>query len=113
MKNIKEEAKMKKGIPLTSKALGIIACTKNSNWNEEEYLEGVIKPYRIMEEINGRLESEGRYPNEEEAVEIVNLIKLIFKTKKLPIEDQKERFQELINESEINNELKNILISNF
>ncbi len=112
IKNMRDEVKMREAIPLTGRALGIIACTKNSNWDEEEYKEGVMKPYSIISEMNERLESEKRYPSEEEMLEIIDLMKLIFKTKKLPIKEQKERFQDLIDGSEINDELKEIIMLN-
>ena len=72
--------------------LGAAVCTRNKNFNEEEYLEGVVKPYKEIEKDYQVIKSENRQPNEEEMYKALKLLKKIFETKYVDIDEQKERF---------------------
>jgi [acyl-carrier-protein] S-malonyltransferase len=93
---------------IVTKCIAITVCTKNENWNDSEYEEGVIKPYRRMQEIQEKTEKENRKPNREESLEALNLLKKIFKTKKTPIEEQKERFKEIFEVTNTYEEFKDL-----
>lgn len=81
---------------IVTKCIAIAVCTQNKNLNDAEYEDGVVKPYRKMKEMQGNIEKENRKPSKEECLESMNLLKNIFETKKTPIEEQTDRFSEIL-----------------
>lgn len=84
---------------LLTKSLAIAVCTRNQNWNETEYEEGVVVPYQKVKSQVEALEEAGEEPSMEHMQEAIQMLQTMFSTKKTPIEEQKERFHELFNES--------------
>lgn len=78
-----------------TKSIAIAVCTKNHNNNNDEYLEGVVEPYNKLKEMQDKLDREGKQPTYTQMVEALNILKMIFETKKTPIEERKERFKEI------------------
>lgn len=93
---IEAEAKV---YSIISRSLGIAVCTKNNNWNNEEYEKGVIEPYKNIERIQEELSSTGAEPTEEQMHMAIEMLKSVFKTKKTPKEEQIERFNQLFKET--------------
>ena len=85
------------------KCLAVVVCTKNYNWNSEEYYKGVITPYRKIKEMQEYLEIEGKEPSIEQMREVLQLLQSIFLTKKVSINEQIERFNEIFDDSGVNN----------
>ncbi|GKX31189.1 hypothetical protein SH1V18_36690 [Vallitalea longa] len=81
------------------KCVKSVVCTPNYNVNYDEYKSGVIIPYERLEKL---LQSNTDiYEDDEKTVaEIMNLVKLIFITKKVPILEQKTRYKEIIKDME-------------
>lgn len=79
------------------KCISISVCTKNSNFNSEEYEKGVIVNHKKLLEINSKIEEENRDPYEDEIHEGISLLKDILAAKKTCESEKKERFRELAN----------------
>lgn len=69
---------------IINQCIATVVCTRNRNWNEEEYEVGVIKPYKKMQLIQNKIEEENRGPMLEEINEAVALLRTVLKTKKVP-----------------------------
>jgi [acyl-carrier-protein] S-malonyltransferase len=82
--------------PFMSRMMGIIVATKNNNWNEEEYKNGVIKPYSEISDMQKLIEAENRKASVDEMKKALDLLIKVFETKKTPAEEQKARISELI-----------------
>jgi len=72
------------------------AATRNRNWDEQSYREGVIEPYRTIEAIQERLDAEERAPESDEMRESLGLLATIFRTKGVPEDEAEERLRELV-----------------
>lgn len=86
----------KANITLITKCMAATVSTKNMNWDENEYEIGVNQSYKKLQDLQSQIEKSGKEPNLEEMTQSLNLLKLIFKTKKVPINEQIERFNEII-----------------
>ncbi|WP_340147241.1 ACP S-malonyltransferase [Ruminiclostridium josui] len=84
---------------VVDRCLAIAVCTRNYNWNDEEYTAGVINPYRQIKSMREKIESENREPTYDEMISALNMLKSVFKTKKVPEIEQKERFEQIFNET--------------
>ena len=82
-----------------TRCMAIAVCTKNNNWNEQEYQKGVVEPYRRIQQIQVQLAEKNEMPSEGDMRNAFGLLKIIFDTKKTPIEEQIERFQQIFNET--------------
>lgn len=82
--------------PFVSRAMGIAVATKNRNWDEEQYEDGVVRPYTEMQKMQEQIETEGRKATAEEMNTAVQLLKTIFRTKGTPNEEQEARIAELL-----------------
>lgn len=81
--------------PFVSRAMGIAVATRNMNFDEEAYEKGVVEPYRALEEMDRKIQSEGRKATEEEMDKTVALLQKIFETKQTPEDECIFRFKEL------------------
>lgn len=86
-----------------TKCLAIAVCTPNNNWNNVEYEQGVILPYRKIHHMVETLEQDGSDPTEEQLEEALEMLRSVFRTKQTPEREQIERIHELMNESGIKN----------
>lgn len=102
-KELKEEIESeKKHMPnFLGRALGIAVATKNNNWDENEYQEGVIKPYRKIKQRWLELEKEEEEPHIDDMTEALKMLKSVFETKKTPKEEQAERFEQIFYETRV------------
>ena len=80
---------------LINKCLTVAVCTKNNNWNNDEYQQGVIKPYRKVSELAEQLRESNEEPTFEQMQEALDMLISVFKTKKVPEEEQIESFEEI------------------
>lgn len=83
-----------------NKCLAISVCTKNSNWNDEEYKKGVSEPYKRVQQMLEQLEEDQALPTIDQAKESLEMLVSVFKTKKVSEKEQKERFEELFSQTE-------------
>ena len=98
IENIKTEEKNNR-IKVIEKCIAIAVCTKNSNWDNEEYQNGVVIPYRRIQEMLLLLEKEGKEPSLEQMQEALEMLRSVFNTKRTPIDEQIERFNQVFSES--------------
>lgn len=82
-------------ITVVTKCLAAAVCTKNRNWNDEEYQKGVVEPYKAIQKIQNELEESKTSPSVEQMSDALNMLKSIFLTKKVPISEQLERFNDI------------------
>lgn len=82
-----------------TKCMEIAVCTRNRNWDNEEYQKGVVEPYREIKRIQEELENERKEPSHEQMQKALQMLKSILVTKKLPIKEQSDRFNELFEET--------------
>ncbi|SHJ86580.1 [acyl-carrier-protein] S-malonyltransferase [Clostridium cavendishii DSM 21758] len=82
------------------RCMAIAVCTPNSNYNAEEYNNGVVKPYNNLKRIVEELESNGSIPMEEHIRQAINMLVSNFETKHTPLDEREERLQQLIEETD-------------
>jgi [acyl-carrier-protein] S-malonyltransferase len=104
VKKVKELLKNDDGnienrITVVTKCLAAAVCTKNRNWDNEEYQKGVVQPYKAIQVMQNELEANNKMPSIEQMTEALNLLKSIFDTKKVPIEEQIERFNDILDKT--------------
>lgn len=75
--------------------MGQAVATRNRNFNEEEYETGVVKNYKKLVELKGKIEN-SQMRAEEAAQDAIDLLKEIFRCKMVPEEEQKVRIQNII-----------------
>lgn len=85
------------GLDIMTRCIAEAVSTKNRNWDNNEYEEGVIKPYNKLKEMKDMLSKQGVDPDIEQVKESVALLKKIFNTKMIPVDEQKERLDQLFN----------------
>jgi [acyl-carrier-protein] S-malonyltransferase len=88
-----------KFMTVITRCMAAAVCTKNSNWNNDEYTNGVIEPYRRIKQIQMSLEKEGIKPTKEQAEEALSMLKSVFRTKGISTEGQLGRFNQILNET--------------
>ncbi|MEK4044429.1 ACP S-malonyltransferase [Paenibacillus sp. FSL H8-0048] len=94
-RKIDEDNKLK----LMTRCLAIAVCTKNTNWNDEEYRKGVIEPYRGIQKLVEDLEKEHKAPTHSQMEQALDMLKLVFTTKGTAQAEQKNRFEQIFNET--------------
>ncbi|SDD50773.1 [acyl-carrier-protein] S-malonyltransferase [Paenibacillus sp. CF095] len=82
-----------------SRCLAIAVCTRNRNWNQDEYQRGVIEPYRRIQTMLAEIEQIEQTPTLEQKQAALDMLRLVFETKMTSIEEQQERFEQLFEET--------------
>lgn len=95
----KETSDTSSTFSLISRSLGISVSTKNNNWNNEEYVRGVIEPYERIAKLQAELEETGKQPTVEQMNQAVDMLRSVFRTKQTPMEEQIARFNQLFQET--------------
>lgn len=85
--------------PFLSRSLGIIAATRNNNWDSEQYQRGVIEPYNKLSALQSEIQKEGRTATEDEMKLAITMLLMMFKTKQTSREEQIARLKELFRDS--------------
>ncbi len=84
---------------LIVRCLAIAVCTKNKNWDNDEYAAGVVEPYKRVQELLAELEGNNMEPSFEQMTEALKMLKSVFITKKTDIKEQEERFKQIFDET--------------
>ncbi len=79
--------------------------TKNRNWDENAYQKGVVESYRKLVDMKEELIKQRIRPTNELIEEALDLLKQIFNTKLLPVNEQKERLNKLFIEAGLQSEI--------
>lgn len=82
-------------LSIIGRCLGIAVSCKNHNYNNDEYEEYVIKPYKKIETLYTELEANGDHPKLEHVEEAVKMLRSVFNIKQVPAREQQERFEQL------------------
>ncbi len=99
LKNKEKNNKTSNKSTVVERCLSIAVCTRNQNWDDEEYTAGVIVPYKQIQSMKEKIESENREPTYDEMMSALNMLKSVFKTKKVPSIEQTERFEQIFKET--------------
>lgn len=84
---------------IISKCMSMAACTRNINWNNDEYNHGVIESYRKMQLIQDEIEKKNLEPTSSQIRETLELLRIIFNTKRVPMEVQVEKINQILDEA--------------
>lgn len=108
---VKQGAKSKGNLMLLiTRCMGVAVCTKNSNWDENEYQKGVVEPFRNIKQKQIKLEEEGVEPTLAQAEEAMLMLRSVFKTKGTPEKEQTERFNQILKETDTEHYFQNFIV---
>lgn len=96
---IKQSNRINNGSNLLTRCMAIAVCTKNSNWDNDEYINGVIEPYNKIQQLQNELDDKGEKPSRKQMLEALEMLKSVFKTKRTPVEEQLDRFNQIFEET--------------
>jgi [acyl-carrier-protein] S-malonyltransferase len=82
-----------------SRCMAIAVCSRNANWNDEEYRKGVVEPYKKVQAILESLERDNLQASDEQINEALSMLLSVFATKQTPKEEQSERLEQLFAET--------------
>jgi [acyl-carrier-protein] S-malonyltransferase len=77
---------------LLGKCLAVAVSTKNNNWDEVSYRQGVIEPYQKIKAMYDHSQQLSADPEPAQLTEALDLLRLIFTTKGTPLEEQRMRY---------------------
>lgn len=84
---------------VVTKCIAITVCTRNRNWDNEEYQKGVVEPYRRIQQMQDQIEKEGNQPTIGQMTEALEMLRSVFITKRTPVDEQNERFNQVFDET--------------
>ncbi len=87
------------GLRLVTRCVAISVCTRNRNWDEDEYQAGFVKPYREILKMLDELEKADKEPTLEQMKDALEMLRSGFVTKRTPLPEQIERFNQVFDES--------------
>ena len=80
---------------VVTKCISIAVCTRNRNWNNEEYQKGVIEPYRRITDLQADLIQKNKQPSIKQMQVALDMLQSVFITKKVPVREQCDRYEDL------------------
>ncbi|RKD31344.1 ACP S-malonyltransferase [Lacrimispora algidixylanolytica] len=92
-----------------ARCLAMAISTKNNNFNEEEYLVGVIQKYEEMSKIQQYIEAKGEIPSVKHMQKVLKILVEIFETKKVPFQEQMSRIKYVLQETQTEDLLSDFL----
>lgn len=95
-----DEKTLSNGLEIITKCIATAICTKNSNWDEQEYQKGVVEPYRQIKQMKDEIVKAGRQPANDEVRKALDMLKSVLATKKVPDKEQSQDFNEILSEPE-------------
>lgn len=99
IKNNESNKAQNNGITVVTRCMAIAVCTRNQNWNNDEYQKGVSEPYKKIQQMQEEIEKSGGVPDKEQMKAALDMLRSVFITKKTPIEEQIERFNQVFEET--------------
>ncbi|MGO4789196.1 ACP S-malonyltransferase [Paenibacillus sp. 2KB_20] len=82
-------------IDLLNRCLAIATCVRNRNWNAAEYEQGVVSPYRGVQQLVDRLRETGEQVAEAHVRQALAMLESVFRTKGTPADEQERRLARL------------------
>lgn len=95
------EKAVNNGLEIITKCIAAAICSKNSNWDEQEYQKGVVEPYRNVKQMKDEMVKADRQPSNDEVIKALNMLKSVLVTKKIPDEEQSQDFTEILCEPDM------------
>ena len=92
----------KRGINFIKACLTLAISVKNRNFMENEYLQGVIEPYRNIERMLKDIEIRKLIPTTTQLTDAYNMVEKVFITKKMSDNEILEKTNFLFNKTGIN-----------
>lgn len=92
---------------VVSRSLAHAVSTRNRNFDQAAYQKGVIEPYQQIQLLQNQIENEQIEPTVEQVLNVLEHLRTIFATKQVPLEEQKERFTELFEETQTHKDFAN------
>jgi [acyl-carrier-protein] S-malonyltransferase len=86
-------------LKLMTRCMAIAVCTRNTNWDNDEYHKGVVEPYKKIQALVEDLEKSGREPAVEQMEDALEMLRSVFVTKRTPVAEQIERFSQVFGET--------------
>ncbi|OLF10152.1 acyltransferase [Actinophytocola xinjiangensis] len=80
---------------LVGLCMGAAAATRNRNFDNDEYREGVIAPYRRLQELD-QATQDGAELSDDDRREAVELLTTIMATKRVPEDEQRDRLDTIL-----------------
>lgn len=81
------------------RCLAIAVCTRNRNWNDDEYRMGVSEPYKRVQTMLEILERESAVPTGEQLKLAFDMLESVFRTKLVTEKEREERLRQLFEET--------------
>jgi len=87
------------GPTLVTRCMAVAVCTRNRNWNNDEYTKGVSEPYKRIQQMQEQIETAGAEATVDQMKTALDMLRSVFVTKKTPVEEQIERFNQVFDET--------------
>lgn len=95
---------------IVTECLRIVVCTRNRNFNNDEYQKNVVEPYNKIQKMQDQLEKDGASPTDEQSTQALEMLKQVFAAKQVPEDEQKERFTEVLEKTNTMDKFKNVVL---
>ena len=82
-----------------SGCLAAAVATPNMNHNRDEYVKGVVEPYRAIEKMQAEQIRQGTQPDIGQMKDALSMLRIIFNTKGVSSEEQKTWFENILDET--------------
>jgi len=99
VKEQSEEGSKPNGPTVVTRCMAVSVCTRNRNWDNDEYQKGVSEPYKKIQQMQEEIEKNGNIPTVEQMKEALEMLRVMFITKKTPVVEQIERFNQIFDET--------------
>lgn len=96
---------------VVSMCLAIAVCTKNNNWDNTKYEQGVVLPYYKIQKMQEKIENENRQPEFIEMEDALKMLKNVFDTKRVKKQEQIMRFNQIYEQTGTKNLFKGFGLS--
>jgi [acyl-carrier-protein] S-malonyltransferase len=81
---------------ILGKCLAEAVCTRNRNWDKDEYQKKVVDAYERIERMQDEAEERGTPPSIEQMNQALLTLRSIFETKRVPVNEQVDRFRRIV-----------------
>ncbi|WP_338848360.1 ACP S-malonyltransferase [Massilia sp. W12] len=81
---------------LIGKCMAVAVATRNNNWDDAAYQQGVVQPYQRLQALQEEIERNAREASPEELREALDLLGKIFATKGAPMEERAWRLNQIL-----------------
>jgi [acyl-carrier-protein] S-malonyltransferase len=98
-------------LAIMAKCIATAVSIKNRNWDSVAYNQGVIEPYRRVKQLYESLHQDKAGPTDEQLYLAFDMLSSVVKTKKLPIDQQVELFNRIVEETEALSILQGLKVS--